>query len=94
MENQPQAPAPPRSKTRPSKLLLPAYSRPWVYQNLPISIKTHDKQQMPVWPEGNDRSPSLRLPLLLHTKFGLEHLLADTSICTRKWHLQHAAKTN
>jgi ribonuclease HI len=35
----------------------------------------------------------LTLPLLLHTKIGIEQLLvflADTNICTRKWHLQRA----
>ncbi len=32
----------------------------------------------------------LTLPLLLHTKIGIEQLLvflADTNICIRKWHL-------
>jgi hypothetical protein len=36
---------------------------------------------------------ALTLPLLLHTKIGIEQLLVflgDTKICTRTWHLQRA----
>jgi ribonuclease HI len=37
----------------------------------------------------------LTLPLLLHTKIGIKYLLgflADTNICTRKWHLQRTTE--
>jgi hypothetical protein len=43
--------------------------------------------------KSNIGARALTLPLLMHTKLGISHLLVflqNTKICTRKWHLERA----